>query len=128
IQSDRAKELSQAAQLHREIEFVVSWPPEQPVAGGPYLHGVIDCLYQDPLGNWHLLDHKTNRTTKANLAKTAASYEMQMLIYGWAAERILNVAPASLTLHFLRSGLEYPFAWNDAARQRAVELVEQAME
>jgi len=127
VKSSRAKELQQARQLHREIEFLIAWPPARPQPGGQYLHGVIDCLYQDPLGSWHLLDYKTNKVSQANLAGVAEVYEMQMLIYAWAAEQVLAVAPTSLTLHFLRTGLEYAFTWSDAARRRAVELVEQAI-
>ena len=41
---------------------------------------------------------------------------MQMLLYGLAAERILGVAPCELVLHFLRTGEEQAFPWNDAAR------------
>ncbi len=127
VKSARADELRRARQLHREIEFLVAWPPERPEPGGQYLHGVIDCLSEDEFGNWHLLDYKTDRASEANLAGVAAHYEMQMLIYALAAERILGVAPASLTLHFLRSGMDYAFDWNDAARLRAAQLVERAM-
>ena len=70
------------------------------------------------------LDFKTNRVGKSGVAALAAAYEMQMLVYGLATEQILGVPPASLTLHFLRTGEEHAFAWNAAARQRAVQLVE----
>ena len=52
---------------------------------------------------------------------------MQMLVYALAAEVILKSPPVELTLCFLRPGLEHHFAWNAAARQRVVELVEQAI-
>ena len=51
-----------------------------------------------------------------------------MLVYGMAVERILGRPPAELTLCFLRPGLEYRFPWDDSARQRAVALVEAAIE
>jgi len=44
-------------------------------------------------------------------------------LYALAAERILGSPPATLTLHFLRTGAEHQFAWDDAARQRVVTLV-----
>jgi hypothetical protein len=50
-----------------------------------------------------------------------------MLVYALASERILGVPPASLTLHFLRDGIEYPFAWDEAARRRGVALVDEAI-
>ena len=100
-----------------------------PTAGrnGRYLQGFIDCLYRDADGRWRLIDYKTNRTTAETLAATAAAYEMQMLVYALAAETILKSPPVELTLCFLRPGLEHHFDWNDAARRRVVELVEQAM-
>jgi hypothetical protein len=37
------------------------------------------------------------------------------------------VSPKSLTLHFLRTGAEHPFAWDDDARERVVQLVNQGI-
>jgi hypothetical protein len=45
-----------------------------------------------------------------------------------AAERTLAQTPIELALHFLRSGVEHVFTWNDAARRRAIDLVNQAIE
>ena len=50
-----------------------------------------------------------------------------MLVYALAAETILGSPPAELVLCFLRPGLEHRFAWDAAARQRVVELVDRAL-
>ena len=126
--SPRARELAAAKESHAEVEFLLAWPPDDvPQEGaGPrkiLIRGYIDRFYQDTGGRWHVLDFKTNRVGPAPLARQAAAYEMQMLVYALATERILKSAPASLTLHFLRTGAEHPFKWDDAARQRAVALV-----
>ena len=71
-----------------------------------------------------MVDFKTNRVGDSGVAGLAALYEMQMLVYALATEQILGVGPTSLTLHFLRTGAEHQFAWNAAARERAVRLVE----
>ncbi|HEV3136822.1 MAG TPA: PD-(D/E)XK nuclease family protein, partial [Pirellulales bacterium] len=105
-----------------EIEFLLSWPPGA-TTRDIVLDGVIDRLYRDSAGNWHVLDFKTNRLGRIPLAEQAAAYEMQMLVYALASERILGVSPKSLTLHFLRTGAEHPFAWDDDARKRVVQLV-----
>ena len=68
------------------------------------------------LGAWHLVDYKTNQVTPRTLAKVAADYEMQMLLYALAAETTLGVAPVELVLHFLRGGLEYSFPWDSPRR------------
>ena len=136
--SPRAAQLAAAKETFRELEFLLAWPPcsafqqadrmsAPPLRNGRYLQGFIDCLYRDADGGWRLIDYKTNRTTAETLAATAAPYEMQMLVYALAAETILKSPPVELTLCFLRPGLEYHFDWNDAARRRVVELVEQAM-
>jgi ATP-dependent helicase/nuclease subunit A len=125
--SPRAAQIAAAKEVHRELEFLLAWPPGGGQTDGRYLEGVIDCLYRDAEGAWRLVDYKTNQATAETLAGKAAAYEMQMLVYGLAVETILGRPPAELTLCFLRPGLEYRFAWDDAARRRAVELVAQAL-
>jgi ATP-dependent helicase/nuclease subunit A len=129
LASPRAKTIVESRHVHRELEFVLPWPPNRPEPGGRFFQGFIDCLYQDRSGQWRLIDYKTNRgVTTETIASTAAPYELQMLVYALAVENILQQPPAELTLCFLRSGLEYPFPWDDNARRRAVEMVAQALQ
>ena len=121
--SSRARELAAAREGHAEVEFLLGWPLEEGQPHETLIAGFIDRLCQDARGNWHVLDFKTNRVPTSGVADVAALYEMQMLVYGLATERILGAAPASLTLHFLRTGAEHSFAWDDAARARAIRLV-----
>jgi ATP-dependent exoDNAse (exonuclease V) beta subunit len=127
LASPRAQQLAAASEMHRELDFMLAWPPGESQFDGRHLQGVIDCLYRDAAGRWGLVDYKTNRVMAETLAATAAQYEMQMLVYGLAAETILKSPPTELVLCFLRPGLEHHFAWDAAARRRAVELVEQAL-
>jgi len=128
LASDRARDIAAAKVAYPELEFLLAWPPGKNDPQGPYLQGFIDCIYQDAGGRWRLLDYKTNRVSERNLAAVAAGYEMQMLVYATAAERILRQPPVELVLHFLRPGLEYSFPWDDAARKRTVEIVNHAMD
>lgn len=121
LASPRAAEMAVAREVHRELEFLLAWPP------GRYLQGFIDCLYCDAAGEWRIVDYKTNRVTAETLAGVAAEYEMQMFVYGLAAERILKRPPAELALYFLRPNLEYHFTWDAVARGRVVELVNRAL-
>ncbi len=127
LTSARAAQIAAAKEVRRELEFLLAWPPENPQTGGRYLQGFIDCLYRDPAGAWHILDYKTNNITAQTLQQEAAKYEMQMLVYALAAEKILQQLPAELVLYFLRPGLEYQFDWNDDARDRVVEMVDQLL-
>jgi ATP-dependent exoDNAse (exonuclease V) beta subunit len=127
VASPRAREVSQARQAHAEVEFLLAWPLDGQDDSQVVLGGFIDRLYQDRQGAWHVLDFKTNRTDAATLTASAAPYELQMLVYGLATEQIMGQAPASLKLHFLRTGDEYAFAWDADARRRTIELVNQAI-
>ncbi len=120
--------LRKAKCVHAELEFLLAWPPERAGAEGTFIQGFIDCLYEDPAGNWRLLDYKTNRVSAESLSGTISGYEMQMLLYALAVERVLKRPPVEVVLHFLRGNIEHQFAWDDAARRRAVELVDVAME
>ena len=62
--------------------------------------------------------------TAETLAQAASAYEMQMLVYALAAQRILGEPPVEIALHFLRPGLEYEFQWNEQSRRRVMELVD----
>ncbi len=73
------------------------------------------------------MDFKTNQVGPGEIAKRAAPYELQMLVYALAIETVLGTAPAELALCFLRPGLEYHFTWGADARQRAIELLSAAL-
>ena len=128
VTSPRWALLRQARCVHAELEFLLAWPPESADTNGRFIQGFIDCLYQDPAGDWRLLDYKTNRISADNLTSTIEGYEMQMLLYALAVERVLRRPPVEVVLHFLRGNVEHRFAWNDAARRRAVDLVDTALE
>jgi ATP-dependent helicase/nuclease subunit A len=125
--SPRARHIAQAQASHAEVEFLLAWPAAGASLEKVALRGYLDRLYQDADGDWHVLDFKTNQVGAAGVASLAAAYEMQMYVYALATERILKSLPASLTLHFLRTGEEFSFTWNDAARVRVERMVSDAM-
>jgi len=129
LASGRAFELAAAKQVHRELEFLLAWPPNEPMApqSPRFLQGFIDCLYQDPQGRWQVLDYKTNRVSADGLAAAAAAYEMQLGVYALAVEQILGEPPSRLIVHFLRPSLEHHFDWNESMRGRVIERVSEAM-
>jgi ATP-dependent exoDNAse (exonuclease V) beta subunit len=125
LTSPRARKLRGARQMHQELEFLLSWPPGES-ASPSYLHGFIDCLYQDLDDSWHLIDYKTNRVTEGEVFQAVATYEMQMLVYALAVERVLGKPPESAVLYFLRPGCEHAICLDQASR-RARTLVDQAI-
>jgi hypothetical protein len=155
--SPRARQLADAKALHREIEFLLAWPlqgvagverSEPPVrdagrgspitaavvparpqpSGGRYIRGYIDCLYQDSAGVWRIVDYKTNDVPPGDVERTAKDYELQLYVYAMAAEKALGASPIELVLELLRPGAEHVFAWNDAARERAIKMVNEAID
>jgi ATP-dependent helicase/nuclease subunit A len=127
VRSPRWAEIAASKEVHRELEFLLAWPPDGASGDGRYLQGFFDCIYRDAQGGWHLVDYKTNDVTAAQVAREAKRYEMQVLLYAMALERGLGEPPVELALHFLRPGVEHIFKWNDAARKRCVQLVDEAM-
>ncbi|MBN2578567.1 MAG: UvrD-helicase domain-containing protein [Pirellulales bacterium] len=123
LDSARARQIARAGRVHRELEFLLAWPPGSTDPQAKYIQGYIDCLYQDDAGDWHLLDYKTNRVTPENLTDTAEAYAMQMLLYALAVETLLKAPPREVVLHFLRTGEEYSFPWEEQSRRRVVEIV-----
>ena len=126
VASPRAAALAKAKQLYRELEFLLCWPPDE-TAGNDgcqkYIEGFIDCLYQGDDGRWRILDYKTNVVTAATLPAVAAGYEMQMLLYALAAEKVLGEPPAEMVLHFMRLGVDFSFSYSAAAVRQMVEEV-----
>ena len=126
LRSPRAAELRSAAVMHRELEFLLAWPPGR-APDGRMIQGFIDCLYQDRAGSWHIVDFKTNRVAAQAVPQAASAYELQLCLYALATEEVLGQPPASLVLHFLQPGVEHIFDWNEKSRARTIELVEQAL-
>lgn len=125
-----AGRLAAASVVEREIDFVLAWPFDDTASTTPaaqFLQGVIDVLYQDGSGQWHVLDYKTNHVTVAGVAQAAAAYELQMFVYFEAVTRILGGEPASVSLAFLRAGAEHAFHFSPADRKRLTLMLHQAV-
>ena len=55
--------------MHRELEFLLAWPPDRPEAGGLYLRGYIDCLFRDAQGaRYHPLQEGLQKALTARAA------------------------------------------------------------
>ncbi len=114
--------LQAATAVEREIDFVLPLSSDHVSAQSSpkFLRGVIDLLYQDASGDWHVVDYKTNNVTADHVPQTAAHYELQMFVYAEAVRRILGKSPASTTLFFLRPGVEHSLVFT-ADDQRRLE-------
>ena len=130
LKSARVAEIARARDVHRELEFLLAWPPDAEQILGEttkYLQGFIDCLYQDAVGGWHLLDYKTNQVSVEKVDVAAAQYELQLGVYALAVEEILGQPPVEITVHFLRPSCEHRFTWNSELRNKIVDQVNRAI-
>lgn len=124
--SPRWQEVAAATEVHRELEFLLAWPPGHVSDDGRYFRGFLDCIYHDSAG-WHLIDYKTNDVKADAVARLAQQYALQMSVYALAVERALGQMPVEVTIRFLRPGVEHAFVWDDAARQRGIDLVNESL-
>ncbi len=94
--------IQNAALKYREISFTLNSPVGM-------LHGVIDLLYQDPLGGWHVLDWKTEWSPQEEIEENAQLHLVQMAAYAQAAQYHLGILP-EVGLFFLSPrAVEYKF-------------------
>ena len=127
FKTPRARAIRDAAVVHQELEFLLGWPVGTTAAEGPYLHGFIDCLYQDAAGGWHIVDFKTNVIESGTLARAMAVYEPQLLIYRLATERALGAPIAETSLHFVRNREEHAYVWTKKREQEMMGQIDRAL-
>ena len=114
-------EMQGAAKLYREFRFNVMLPAslftqneEKKAALSEskiLLQGVIDCIIIDGVGNIHLIDYKTDRLTKEELADKdlaqrtlAEKHSLQLSYYALAIEKIFSKKPISKRVYSLPLG------------------------
>lgn len=90
--------LAAARRMLREIPFILR-------ERHGLIHGVIDVLFQEADGRWHVLDYKTAVGSEDKLH--ASGYETQIKLYAHAVYQILGEAPASGILYFLKNAWQY---------------------
>jgi ATP-dependent helicase/nuclease subunit A len=122
MQSDIMLRLRQARLVYREIPFIYQ-------SDKHIVNGVIDVLFQDPDGQWNVLDYKTSllKTNdlllpNANLLKEhARRYHLQIGVYAAAAQaQIQSEQPPQTYIHYIRYGYTVPIPeadWTAALHQ-----------
>jgi hypothetical protein len=70
---------------------------------GPHVRGVIDCLWQDASGEWHVLFYATD-AAPGGPQEAWSSRELGMVLAAAAVEQSLGRWPATLTLYCFELG------------------------
>jgi len=77
--SDVPARLESASQVYRELPFMHR-------IGQQTINGVLDVLYHDRYGKWHVLDYKTASVTEQGARSNARRYTLQIGVYASAVE------------------------------------------
>jgi ATP-dependent exoDNAse (exonuclease V) beta subunit len=97
--------------LYREIRQAPARIVEAPFALDTSLgtlHGVIDLLYQDGVGRWHLVDWKTEWVQQTELENAARDHFSQLAVYARAAERLVGARPVATLCFLAANAATYP--------------------
>jgi ATP-dependent helicase/nuclease subunit A len=94
MKSEPFRQLQSAKKIYRELRFVLNERHGR-------VDGVIDVLFQDAKGAWHILDYKTAVGDEKKVKE--AAYDLQIGIYAAAVSQILGTPPQSGILVFLKN-------------------------
>ena len=114
-------DMRSAKKLYREFRFNVKLPAEDFTEDDVQKHlydgehilvqGVIDCLYEDEAGEYHLIDYKTDRLTleereNKELARRALynKHSLQLSYYAKAVELMFGKYPSTVEVYSLPLG------------------------
>ncbi|MFA6600310.1 MAG: UvrD-helicase domain-containing protein [Candidatus Omnitrophota bacterium] len=87
-----------ARRVFRELPFVLN-------ERHGLVQGVVDLLFEDAGGKWHVVDYKT---AAGDAEKAEASgYCLQVMIYALAVRRLAGLLPASTSVYFLKNDYEH---------------------
>ncbi len=100
MEGERGQEILKSKTFYPELAFTLR------LAHG-LVNGKIDLIYQNPAGDWIVLDYKTSQANKENFEKLAEEYRIQLELYSAALRQILGISPTQARIEFLRPGLSY---------------------
>lgn len=121
VKSRLMTEMLSAAKIYREFRFNVKLPAADFTTEEELkklyeneeilVQGVIDCLYVDGDGEYHLVDYKTDRLTpeereSPDLARKALfdKHSLQLSYYAKAVEKIFGRYPSTIEVYSLHLG------------------------
>ena len=98
-ESDLWSELAAAKRAFREIDFVVSWPPQRaPQQAIALVTGKLDCLVQTHDGQWRIIDYKTGHVPLGDPAALFDHFSIQLVLYAEAVRSFTGKLPESIEI------------------------------
>src|SRR5262249_11472277 len=101
------RELAAAAVCHREVEFLLDWPPDDglfPPDSRWLLRGVLDVLWQGGGGAWRLLGFNTETLRPRGRQADWRVRRAGLALASLAVQRQFGCRPADVMLYYLAHG------------------------
>ena len=107
--SDLGRRLKSSRQVEREFKFSLLVPAADYYPGGEsgeevLLQGVVDCWFREADGSITVVDFKTDRVNRANMARRAEEYRPQLEVYTRALTAVAGECAVHRVLWFFVVG------------------------
>jgi ATP-dependent helicase/nuclease subunit A len=102
--SETFRQLAAARVCRRDVEFLLRSEGSEGGAPGTVVRGVIDCLWQDPQGDWHLLAFTTDEAVPAARDKDWLRRRPALVCWAAALHQGLGVWPRTMGRDYLADG------------------------
>jgi ATP-dependent helicase/nuclease subunit A len=99
--SATGRALAAARVCHREVEFLVPLAPEP----APVARGLIDCLWQDAGGDWHLLAYATEPVPEADRSRDWQRHRPGLVLAAVAVREQVGFWPKTVSRYYLQDGV-----------------------
>jgi ATP-dependent helicase/nuclease subunit A len=106
-ESETCRHLATARTCQREVEFLLPLSVEEGTPGStsvPLVRGVLDCLWQDSAGSWHLLLYAMDNIPPADQEKDWKAHRLALAVSVLAVQQQLGVWPKTVSRFYLEDG------------------------
>jgi ATP-dependent helicase/nuclease subunit A len=102
--SELVQRLASARSCRRDVEFRLNYPPED--ASAPVgVRGVIDCLWQDQEGGWHVLAYTTESVPPSGREKDWQKRKATLVLWAVAVQRTFGQWPRTINRYYFEEGV-----------------------
>jgi ATP-dependent helicase/nuclease subunit A len=132
VESETFARMASATVRHRELEFLLPWPGKKLPTGlaqRPVIRGVIDCLWKDARGGWHLLWLATGSAgVVGGKSSGKAGPRPGLVFWAHAVKGLFGAWPKDAAVYDLEDGSTLDLAGPVLRQARVLDLFRQALE
>jgi ATP-dependent helicase/nuclease subunit A len=115
-------QLGKAREYCRDLEYLLPLPAVPVV-----VRGVIDCLWKDHAGRWHVLQYDTSAAADAGGRKRTPKLQSRLVLAALAAEALVGVAPKTVRCYACDTGRTATLSGGREEWQAALVEVQRAL-